>query len=61
MVEEVKSQTNLSIIPISFNLPFDSDANNDKQTNKHLEKRTIKTPQKSLFVTYKYKLYQKQI
>ena len=45
MVEEVKSQTNLSIIPISFNLPFDSDANNDKQTN-ILKSARLKHPKK---------------
>ena len=37
-IEEVKSQTNVSKIPISSNLPFDNDVNDDK----HLEKRTIK-------------------
>ena len=37
-VEELKSQTNVSKIPISSNLPFDNDVNDDK----HLEKRTIK-------------------
>ena len=33
MVEELKSQTNVSKIPISSNLPFDNNANDDKQTN----------------------------
>ena len=42
MVEELKSQTNVSTVPISSNLPFDNDAYDGKQTNKHLEKRTIK-------------------
>ena len=42
-VEELKSQTNVSKTPISSNLPFDNDAK-WWQTNKHLEKRTIKAP-----------------
>ena len=33
MVEELKSQTNVSKIPISSNLPFDNDVNDDKQTS----------------------------
>ena len=44
-VEELKSQTNVSKISISSNLPFDNDKNDDKQTNilknarlKHLKK-----------------------
>ena len=32
-VEELKSQTNVSKISISSNLPFDNDKNDDKQTN----------------------------
>ena len=31
-VEELKSQTNVSNIPINSSLPFDNDANDDKQT-----------------------------
>ena len=48
MVEEVKSQTNVGKTPITCNLPFNNDANDDKQTNKHLEQRTTKARQKSL-------------
>ena len=33
MVEEVKSQTNVGKTPITCNLPFNNDANDDKQTN----------------------------
>ena len=32
-VEEVKPQANASKIPINSNLPFNSDANDDKQTS----------------------------
>ena len=42
-----ESQANVSKIPISSNLPFDNE-----QTKKHLEKRTIAAPPKSLLVTY---------
>ena len=42
MVEELKSQTNVSTVPVNSNLPFDNDAYDGKQTNKYLEKRTIK-------------------
>ena len=50
-VEKVKSQTNLSKIPINSNLPFNNDANDDKQTNT-LKNARSKHLQKSLFVTY---------
>ena len=50
-VEKVKSQTNLSKIPINSNLPFNNDANDDKQTNT-LKNVRSKHLQKSLFVTY---------
>ena len=44
-VEELKSQTNVSKIPISSNLPFDNDANDDKQTN-ILKNARLKHPKK---------------
>ena len=50
-VEEVKSETNLSKIPINSNLPFNNDANDGKQTNT-LKNARSKHPQKRLFVTY---------
>ena len=42
--EGAKSQTSVSKIPINSNLLFNNDANDDKQTNKHLEKQTNKAP-----------------
>ena len=47
---EVKSQANLSKIPINSNLPFNNDANDDKHTNTltNHEKNT----QKNMFVRY---------
>ena len=39
-MEDVKSQANVSKIPVNSNLSFNDDANNDKQTNK-LENITI--------------------
>ena len=44
-VEELKSQTNVSKIPISSNLPFDNNANDDKQTN-ILKNARLKHPKK---------------
>ena len=44
-VEELKSQTNVSKIPISSNLPFDNDTNDDKQTN-ILKNARLKHPKK---------------
>ena len=44
-IEEVKSQTNVSKIPISSNLPFDNDANDDKQRNT-LKNARLQHPQK---------------
>ena len=57
--EEIKSQKNVSKIPINSNLLFDSDANDKKPINT-LKNARIKHPKKSLFVTYSYKLHQKQ-
>ena len=42
---------------MNSNLPFNNDANDDKQTNTYANK----APPKSLFVTYQYKFHQKQI
>ena len=44
-VEELKFQTNVSKIPIYSNLPFDNDANDDKQTN-ILKNARLKYPKK---------------
>ena len=49
--EEAKSQTSVSKIPINSNLPFNNDANDDKQTNT-LKNTRVKHPQKSLSATY---------
>ena len=49
--EEAKSQTSVSKIPINSNLPFNNDANDDKQTNT-LKNTRIKHPQKRLSATY---------
>ena len=44
-VEDVKSQTNVSKIPINSNLLFNNDANDDKRTNT-LKKARLKHPKK---------------
>ena len=44
-IEELKSQTNVSKIPISSNLPFDNDTKDDKQTN-ILKNARLKHPKK---------------
>ena len=44
-MEELKSQTNVSKIPISSNLPFDNDVNDHKQTN-ILKNTRLKQPKK---------------
>ena len=45
LVEEVKSQTNVSKIPVNYDLQFNSNANDDKQTNT-LKNAQIKHPKK---------------
>ena len=45
MAEEVNSQTNIHKIPISSNLPFNNDANDDKQINT-LKNARMKHPRK---------------
>ena len=59
MVEELKSQTNVSKIPIRSNLPFGNDTNDDKQTN-ILKNAWFKVshPKK---VCLSHKLHEKQI
>ena len=48
----MKSQANVTKIPVNSNLPFNNDTNDDRQTNK-LEKRGNKAPlQKDMLVTY---------
>ena len=49
--EEVKSQVNVSKISINSDLPFNNDANDDKQT-KTLKNARIKHPQIVFFITY---------
>ena len=44
-VEELKSQTNVSKISISSNMPFDNDTNDEKQTN-ILKNARLKHPKK---------------
>ena len=44
-VEEVKSQTNVSKIAINYDLQFNNNANDDKQTNT-LKNARIKHPKK---------------
>ena len=44
-MEELKPQTNVSKIPVSSNLPFDNDTNDDKQTN-ILKNARLKHPKK---------------
>ena len=44
-VEEVKSQTSVSKIPINYDLQFNNNANDDKQTNT-LKNARIKNPKK---------------
>ena len=45
--EEVKSETNVSKIPINSKLPFNNDTNDDKQTN---TLNIIKHPKKGFFL-----------